>query len=101
MRPKSEKDIKGDRKPDFAILIEKRGRVVARVRLDEHGFRRWARALSAVACWLVYRLRIAGGFLVANLMAGLWPEAALAALVLPGLWFAWRLWRLEARAANT
>lgn len=29
------KDIKGDRKPDFAILIEKRGRVVARVRLDD------------------------------------------------------------------
>src|SRR5688572_20802548 len=29
------KGIKGDRKPDFAMLIEKRGRVVARVRLDE------------------------------------------------------------------
>lgn len=31
-----------------------------------------------------------GGFLVANLLSGLWPEAALAALVLPGLWFGWR-----------
>jgi signal transduction histidine kinase/CheY-like chemotaxis protein len=31
-----------------------------------------------------------GGFLVANLLSRLWPEAALAALVLPGLWFGWR-----------
>jgi hypothetical protein len=29
------KGIKGDRKPDFAMLIDRRGRVVARVRLDE------------------------------------------------------------------
>ena len=33
----------------------------ARVRLDEHGLPVWARALSAFTCWLVYRLRIAGG----------------------------------------
>lgn len=33
----------------------------ARVRLDAHGFPRWARALSVFTCWLVYRLRIAGG----------------------------------------
>jgi signal transduction histidine kinase/CheY-like chemotaxis protein len=30
-----------------------------------------------------------GGFLVANLWSRLWPEAALAALVLAGTWFAW------------
>lgn len=33
----------------------------ARVQLDSHGLSRWARALSAFSCWLVYRLRIAGG----------------------------------------
>ena len=33
----------------------------ARVQLDSHGLPRWARALSAFGCWLVYRLRIAGG----------------------------------------
>jgi len=32
------KGIKGDRQPDFAVLIEKRGRVVARVRLDDRLF---------------------------------------------------------------
>jgi hypothetical protein len=32
------KGIKGDRKPDFAMLIERRGRVVARVGLDERLF---------------------------------------------------------------
>jgi len=33
----------------------------ARVRLDEHGLPWWARVLSSFTCWLVYRLRIAGG----------------------------------------
>lgn len=33
----------------------------ARVRLDEHGLPRWVRVLSSFTCWLVYRLRIAGG----------------------------------------
>lgn len=33
----------------------------ARVRLDHHGLPWWARALSVILCWLVYRLRIAGG----------------------------------------
>jgi hypothetical protein len=32
------KAIQGNRKPDFAILIDRRGRVVARVRLDENDF---------------------------------------------------------------
>ncbi|HWU89260.1 MAG TPA: cache domain-containing protein, partial [Kofleriaceae bacterium] len=32
------KGITGDRKPDFAMLIDKKGRVVARVRLDENVF---------------------------------------------------------------
>jgi hypothetical protein len=32
------KGIKGDRQPDFAMLIEKRGRVVARVKLDDRQF---------------------------------------------------------------
>jgi len=32
------KTIEGARKPDFAILIDKKGRVVARVRLDENEF---------------------------------------------------------------
>jgi hypothetical protein len=32
------KGIKGDRQPDFAVLIEKRGRVVARVKLDDRQF---------------------------------------------------------------
>jgi hypothetical protein len=32
------KGITGDRKPDFAMLIDKKGRVVARVRLDEQVF---------------------------------------------------------------
>jgi glycosyltransferase involved in cell wall biosynthesis len=36
----------------------------ARVRLDEHGLPWWARALSSFTCWLVYRLRIAGGCFV-------------------------------------
>ena len=33
----------------------------ARVRLDHHGLPWWARALSMFLCWLVFRLRIAGG----------------------------------------
>ena len=32
------KTIQGSRKPDFAMLIDRRGRVVARVRLDENDF---------------------------------------------------------------
>jgi hypothetical protein len=32
------KAIQGNRKPDFAMLIDRRGRVVARVRLDDHDF---------------------------------------------------------------
>jgi hypothetical protein len=32
------KSIQGNRKPDFAMLIDKRGRVVARVRLDDGDF---------------------------------------------------------------
>lgn len=32
------KAIQGNRKPDFAMLIDKRGRVVARVRLDDNDF---------------------------------------------------------------
>jgi len=32
------KGIKGDRQPDFAMLIERRGRVVARVKLDDRVF---------------------------------------------------------------
>jgi hypothetical protein len=32
------KAIQGNRKPDFAMLIDRRGRVVARVRLDENDF---------------------------------------------------------------
>ena len=32
------KSIQGNRKPDFAMLIDKRGRVVARVRLDDNDF---------------------------------------------------------------
>ena len=32
------KNIKGARQPDFAMLIDKRGRVVARVRLDDKNF---------------------------------------------------------------
>ena len=32
------KGIKGDRQPDFAMLIERRGRVVARVKLDDRLF---------------------------------------------------------------
>ncbi len=32
------KGIEGDRKPDFAMLIERRGRVVARVKLDDRLF---------------------------------------------------------------
>ncbi|MBA3394453.1 MAG: hypothetical protein H0T89_17540 [Deltaproteobacteria bacterium] len=32
------KTIQGSRKPDFAILIDKRGRVVARVQLDENDY---------------------------------------------------------------
>src|SRR5204862_6039902 len=32
------KAIQGNRKPDFAILIDRRGRVVARVRLDDNDF---------------------------------------------------------------
>lgn len=32
------KTIQGSRKPDFAMLIDRRGRVVARVRLDENEF---------------------------------------------------------------
>jgi hypothetical protein len=32
------KGIEGDRQPDFAMLIEKRGRVIARVKLDERQF---------------------------------------------------------------
>ena len=32
------KAIQGHRKPDFAMLIDKRGRVVARVRLDDNDF---------------------------------------------------------------
>lgn len=32
------KTIQGNRKPDFAMLIDRRGRVVARVRLDENDF---------------------------------------------------------------
>jgi len=33
-----EEEMKGARKPDFAVLIDKRGRVVARVALDENEF---------------------------------------------------------------
>ncbi len=33
------KTITGSRKPDFAMLIDRRGRVVARVRLDENDFK--------------------------------------------------------------
>ncbi|MEO7092295.1 MAG: hypothetical protein ABI175_03525, partial [Polyangiales bacterium] len=32
------KTIQGSRKPDFAMLVDRRGRVVARVRLDENDF---------------------------------------------------------------
>jgi hypothetical protein len=32
------KSIQGNRKPDFAMLIDRRGRVVARVRLDDNDF---------------------------------------------------------------
>ena len=32
------KTIQGNRKPDFAMLVDKRGRVVARVRLDDNDF---------------------------------------------------------------
>src|SRR5262249_55349704 len=32
------KAIQGNRKPDFAMLIDRRGRVVARVRLDDNDF---------------------------------------------------------------
>jgi hypothetical protein len=32
------KGIKGDRQPDFAMLVERRGRVVARVKLDDRVF---------------------------------------------------------------
>ena len=40
VREVGEKMMKGisGRKPDFAMLIDKRGRVVARVRLDENDF---------------------------------------------------------------
>ena len=34
-----EGDTQGERKPDFVILVDKKGRVVARVRLDEDAFR--------------------------------------------------------------
>jgi len=32
------KEIQGNRKPDFAMLIDRRGRVIARVRLDDNDF---------------------------------------------------------------
>lgn len=33
----------------------------ARVRFDEHGFDAWTRAVVAFGCWVMYRLRLAGG----------------------------------------